>query len=93
LYFLLQAPVFMGISSLLSIDWLNSGRLWDFIRKSDCQPPFCYFERHTAPLKMTGPQLAGRHYEFLWTQYFIFIEPVENSDRFDGAMQKKSRQL
>jgi hypothetical protein len=83
----------MGISGLLSIDWLNSGRLWDFIRKSDCQPPFCYFERHAASLEMTGSRLADRHYEFLWTQYSIFIEPVRISDRFVGAMQKKSRQL
>ena len=45
------------------------------------------------PLEMTGPRLADRHYEFLWTQYFIFIGPVRISDRLDGAMQKKSRQL
>ena len=46
-----------------------------------------------SPLEMTGSPLGDRHYEFLWTQYFNFIEPVRISDRFDGAMQKKSRQL
>lgn len=51
------------------------------------------FRAACSPLEMTGPRLADRHYEFLWTQYFIFIEPVRISDRFDGAMQKKSRQL
>ena len=51
------------------------------------------FRATCSPLEMTESRLADRRYEFLWTQYFTFIDPVGNSDRFDGAMQKKSCQL
>lgn len=51
------------------------------------------FRATCSPPEMTGSLLSDRHYEFLWTQYFIFIDPVRISDRLDGAMQKKSRQL
>jgi hypothetical protein len=89
LYLILQTPVFMGISGLPSIDWLNKG-----IRTSiTSSAAILLFRAEGCALEMTGPRLTNRHYEYLWTQYFIFNEPVRISDRLDGAMQKKRRQL